>query len=203
MSQLSSEQEALKAGIEKSAGIWGGILGLASGGIAYWALGGQSGAIQMGLATAVGVGVLLGIRTWRIKANSSAATCAKCSATFSITRTDHAEKVLSSESKETREAQPDYSTKVTTWTEELVETTNTYTCAKCGDTEAKVSQRTVKKDEKEMNEPAPVKEKPRRPKPNPPPSRAWSPPPKANPKTKAAFSQTPLIPPKTKSRVGF
>ncbi|MBL1436418.1 MAG: hypothetical protein COB08_009495 [Rhodobacteraceae bacterium] len=160
MSQLSPEQETLKAGIEKSAGIWGGILGLIAGGIAYWALGGQSSAIRIGAAVAIAVLVLIGIRTWRIKANASAATCAKCSATFSITRTDHTEEVLTEEPKETREAQPDYSTKVTTWTEELVETTNTYTCAKCGDTETKVSQRTVKKDEKEEVEPAPVKEKP-------------------------------------------
>ncbi|NOR63835.1 MAG: hypothetical protein GQ535_15270 [Rhodobacteraceae bacterium] len=160
MTKLSPEQEALKAGIEKSAGIWGAILGLIAGGIAYWALGGQSSAVRIGGAVAILVVVLIGIRSWRIKANSSAATCAKCSATFSITRTDHVEKVLSSEPKETREAQPDYSTKVTTWTEDLVETTNTYTCAKCGDTEAKVSQHTSKKDEKEAIEPAPVKEKP-------------------------------------------
>ncbi len=160
MSQLSPEQETLKAGIEKSAGIWGAVLGLIAGGIAYWALGGQSSAVRIGLAVAVAVAVLFGIRTWRIKANSTAATCAKCSATFSISRTDHTEEVLSSEPKETREAQPDYSTKVTTWTEELVETTNTYTCAKCDDTETKTSQRTVKKDEKEVIEPAPVKEKP-------------------------------------------
>ena len=160
MPQLSPEQETLKAGIEKSAGIWGAALGLIAGGIAYWALGGQTSAVRIGLAVAIAVAVLLGIRTWRIKANSTAATCAKCSATFSISRTDHTEEVLSSEPKETREAQPDYSTKVTTWIEEQVETTSTYTCAKCGDTEAKVNTRTVKKDEKEQIEPAPAKEKP-------------------------------------------
>ncbi len=160
MSQLSPEQEALKAGIEKSATIWGAILGLITGGIAYWALGGQSSAVRIGLAVAIAVAVLLGIRTWRIKANSTAATCQKCSATFSISHTDRSEKILSSEPKETREAQPDYSTKITTWVEEEIETTNTYTCAKCGDVEAKVSQHTRKKDEKEEIEPAPVKEKP-------------------------------------------
>ncbi|HIP22928.1 MAG TPA: hypothetical protein EYG79_04950 [Rhodobacteraceae bacterium] len=184
MSQLSPEQEALKAGIEKSAGIWGAILGFVSGGIAYWALSGQSGAIQMGLATAIGVAVLLGIRTWRIKANASAATCAKCSATFSISRTDRTEKVLSTEQKETREAQPDHSTKVTTWLEEEIETTSTYTCAKCGDTEAKVSQHTRKKDEKEEIEPAPVKEKPAA-KPAPEPGVTTST--KGKPKTEGGF----------------
>ncbi len=161
MPQLSQDQAELKAGIEKSAAIWGAILGLIAGGIAYWALGGQSSAVRIGLAVAIGVAVLFGIRTWRIKANSTAATCGKCNATFSITQTDRVEKTLSSEPKETRDAQPDFSTKVTTWTEEKVETTLTYTCAKCDDTTTKVSQRTVKKDEKETIEPAPIKDKPK------------------------------------------
>ncbi len=196
MSQLSPEQETLKAGIEKSAGIWGAILGLIAGGIAYWALGGQTSAVRIGLATAIAVAVLIGIRTWRIKANSSAATCAKCSATFSITRTDHTENVLSSTPKETREAQPDYSTKVTTWTEEEIETTNTYTCAKCGDTEAKVSKHTSKKDEKEEIEPAPIKEKPAaKAKPAPEPGVATST--KSKPKDEGGFFSD-AVPPKDK-----
>lgn len=159
MSNLSAEQEALKKSIQKSAGIWGAILGFAAGGLAYWLLAGQSGAIRLGLATAIGAAVLAGITKWRIKANSSAATCGKCSATFSITRTDRTEKVLSSEPKETREAQPDYSTKVTTWVEDTVEVTDTYTCAKCGDTTTKQYTKTTKRDETESIEPAPVKGK--------------------------------------------
>lgn len=160
MSNLSSEQETLKASIEKSAGIWGAVLGLAAGGIAYWALGGQSGAIQMGGAAAIGVGVLVGIRSWRIKANSAAAACGECSATFSITRTDRAEKLLSSTNQETRDAQPDYSTKVTTWMEDTIEVTDTYTCAKCDNATTKQYTKTAKRDEVETIEAAPQKGKP-------------------------------------------
>ena len=197
MTKLSPEQEALKAGIEKSAGIWGAVLGVIAGGVAYWALGGQSSAVRIGAAVAILVVVLIGIRSWRIKANSSAATCPKCSATFSISHTDRDEKVLSSEPKETREAQPDYSTKVTTWVEEKVETTNTYTCANCGDTEAKVSQHTRKKDEKEEIEPAPVKEKPKaKPAPEPEPGVATST--KIKPKYEGGFFSDAIQPDKDK-----
>jgi len=161
MSQLSPEQAALKADIAKSAAIWGVILGALVGGLTY-ALNDE---FAQPMRSLIGGGVFIVVAAlifiWRKKANSAAATCAKCNATFSISRTDRTEKALSSEAKETRDAQPDYSTKVTTWLEEVIETTDTYTCAKCGDTEVKVSQRTVKKDEKEEIEPAPVKEKPK------------------------------------------
>ncbi len=160
MPQLSTEQAALKASIRKSAANWGIILGIIAGAIAYWALSGQPGGIRYALSTAVGIAVLFGIRTWRTKANSAAATCAKCNATFSITRTGRDEKTLSSHPKETRDAQPDYSTKVTTWVEDVIETTDTYTCAKCGDTTQKQHTKTIKRDEVETIEPAPVKDKP-------------------------------------------
>jgi len=161
MSQLSPEQAALKASITKSAAIWAVIIGLIIGGITY-ALNDE---FAQPVRSLIGGGVFVLVAAlifiWRKKANSAAATCAKCNATFSITRSERVEKTLSSEAKETRDAQPDYSTKVTTWLEEVIETTDTYTCAKCGDSEVKVSQRTVKKDEKEEIEPAPVKEKPK------------------------------------------
>jgi len=160
MTQLSPEQAALKASITKSAAIWAVIIGALVGGITY-ALNDE---FAQPMRSLIGGGVFVVVAAlifiWRKKANSTAATCGNCNATFSITRTERVEKVLSSEPKETRDAQPDYSTKVTTWIEEVIETTDTYTCAKCGDTEAKVSQRTVKKDEKEEIEPAPVKGKP-------------------------------------------
>lgn len=159
MTKLSAEQEALKASIQKSAIIWGVILGLIAAGIAYWALGGQGPALRMGGAAAIGAAVLGLIASWRMKANSTAAACGKCGATFSITRTDRAEEVKSSEPKETREAQPDYSTKVTTWVEDTIEVTDTYTCAKCSDTTTKKYPRTVKRDEVEAIEPAPEKGK--------------------------------------------
>ena len=160
MTQLSTEQQALKASIQKSAIIWGVILGLLAAGIAYWALGGQGQALRMGGAAAIGAGVLGLITSWRMKANSAAAKCEKCGAAFSITRTDRAELVAVSEPKETREAQPDYSTKVTTWMEDTVAVTDTYTCAKCGDATVKKYNKTVKRDEKETIEPAPEKGKP-------------------------------------------
>ncbi len=161
MSNLSQDQEALKASITKSAAIWGIILGALIGGVVYMLNDEFAGPMRAAIGGGVFVVVAGLIFVWRKKANSAAATCGKCSATFSISRTDRAEDVLSSEPKETRIAQPDYSTKVTTWLEEVVEVTDTYTCAKCGDTETKVSQRTVKKDEKEEIEPAPVKNKPK------------------------------------------
>ncbi len=160
MPELSPEQAALKASITKSAAIWAVILGALVGGFAY-AMNDEFAQPMRGL---IGGGVFVVVAglifIWRKKANSAAATCGECGAAFSITRTSREEKVLSSEPKETREAQPDYSTKITTWVEEVIETTDTYTCAKCGDTKTKVSARTEPKDHHEEIEPAPVKEKP-------------------------------------------
>ena len=160
MPELSSKQAALKASITKSAAIWAVIFGAIIGAIAYAMSSDFGQPIRSLIGVALLVAAAVPIFIWRKNANSAAATCGNCNATFSITRTDRVEKVLSSEPKETREAQPDYSTKVTTWVEEEVETTSTYTCAKCGDVETKVSTHTAKKDEKEEIEPAPVKNKP-------------------------------------------
>jgi len=161
MPNLSQDQAALKASITKSAAIWGVVLGALVGGLVYM----LNDEFAQPMRSLIGGGVFVVVAglifVWRKKANSTAATCGNCNATFSISQTDRAEKTLSSTPKETRDAQPDYSTKVTTWIEEEVETTLTYTCAKCGDATTKVSQRTVKKDEKEEIEPAPVKEKPK------------------------------------------
>ncbi len=160
MPELSAEQQALKASIRKSALIWGLILGALVGGFVYM----LNDELAQPLRSLVGGGVFAVIAgvifVWRSKANAGAATCKKCNAAFSISRTDRSEKTLSSEPKETRDAQPDHSTKVTTWLEEVIETTDTYTCSKCGDITTKVSTRTEKKDLKEEIEPAPQKEKP-------------------------------------------
>ena len=159
MANLSDEQQALKDSIKKSGMIWGAILGVIAAAIGYWALGGQSTAIQGGVAAAIGAATFGLISSWRIKANSAAAACAKCNATFSITRTDRAEEVKSSENKETRDAQPDHSTEVVTWVEDTIEVTDTYTCAKCNDATTKQYTKTVKRDEVETVEPAPEKPK--------------------------------------------
>lgn len=161
MTNLSTEQQALKDSINKSALIWGVILGLIVAGIAYWALGGQSSMVQMSAAGGLGLVTLAVIKTWRTNANSAAAKCGSCNAAFSITRTDRTEELKSSENKETRDAQPDYSTKVVTWVEDTVEVTDTYTCAKCNDATTKQYTKTVKRDEVETIEPAPVKDKPK------------------------------------------
>jgi len=160
MAKLSADQQALKDSIKKSALIWGIILGLIAAGIAYWALGGQGQAMRMGGAAAAGAVVLGLIFSWRMKANSAAAVCGKCNTSFSIKRTDHTEIVALTEPKETRDAQPDYSTKVVKWVEDTVAVTDTYTCAKCGDTTVKKYNKTVKRDESEVIEPAPEKGKP-------------------------------------------
>jgi len=158
MSQLSQDQAALKASITKAALIWGVILGALAGGVIYM----LNDELAQPMRSIIGAGVFAVIAAlifvWRSKANSKSAQCEKCGAAFSITRTDRAEEVKSSEPKETREAQPDYSTKVSTWVEDKVEVTDTYACAKCGDTTTKQHTKTVKRDEAETVEPAPEKE---------------------------------------------
>lgn len=160
MSGLSQEQQDLRQSIQKSAMIWAVIFGVVIAAILYWALGGQGAMIRAGGAVVGGVVLAAVIFKWRFGANSDAAKCANCNAAFSITRTDHAEVLASSQAKETREAQEDYSTKVTTWVEEEYDVTDTYTCAKCDDITTKAYKTTRRKDEKEEVEPAPVKEKP-------------------------------------------
>ena len=160
MTELSQDQAALKSKIRTSAFIWADILGLIAGGITYLATSSMETTMRVGLAIIVFAVVAGLIFMWRYKANSASATCPNCSATFSITRTDRAENTLSSEPKETRDAQPDHSTKVTTWIEDKIEVTDTYTCAKCANATTKQYTRTVKRDEKEAIEPAPVKDKP-------------------------------------------
>lgn len=159
MPELTSEQLALKNKIRTSAFIWADILGLIAGGITYFATSSMASGARIGVSIAVFVVVAGLIFMWRYKANSASAACENCRATFSITRTDRAEKTLSTEPKESRDAQPDFSTKVTFWNEVKIEVTDTYTCAKCADTRTKVYTKTVKENEDEFNEPAIEKSK--------------------------------------------
>jgi len=147
MSNLSESQEARRASIHKSALIWGCIGGAVVALIALWALGGQGAAVRFGGAVVLGAGVGFGLFRMSFNSGSKSAQCAKCSAAFSISRTDRSEKVLGSEAKETRELAEDKSTKVTTWTEEAYEVTETFTCAKCGDVTTKTHKSSRKRDE--------------------------------------------------------
>ena len=158
MPDLSPEQAALKASIQKSALIWALILGALVGGFIYM----LNDEFAQPMRALIGGDTFIAIASliffWRSRANSAAATCPNCNAGFSISRTGRVEKTLSSAQKETRDAQPDYSTKVVTWVEETIEITDTYTCAKCGDTTTKINQRTNAKDRKEKIEPAAAKD---------------------------------------------
>ncbi|MEX0969474.1 MAG: hypothetical protein WD046_03390 [Paracoccaceae bacterium] len=148
MSGLSAEQEAMQASIKKTALIWGCIGGAVVALIALLVLSGQGGALRFGGAVILGAGAGFGLFKWSFGNGSKAAQCGKCSAAFSITRTDRSEKVLGSEPKESREEADDRSTKVITWMEETYEVTETYTCAKCGDVTTKTHTSSRKKDEK-------------------------------------------------------
>lgn len=161
MTNLSQEQEEMRQSIQKGAIIWSVIFGLIVAGITFWALGGQSSLIRMGAAAVGGIVVLVAVFKWRFSANSKSAQCGKCSTAFSISKTNHVETLKSSTAKETRDAQEDFSTKVTTWTEEIYDVADTYSCGSCGDETVKEYTTTRKKDEKTEIEPAPVKEKPK------------------------------------------
>lgn len=157
MSGLSAEQEAMQASIRKTATIWGCIGGAVVALIALWVLGGQASAVRYGGAAILGAGAGFGLFKYMFGNGSKAAQCSKCGAAFSITRTDRSEKLLGSAPKESRQEADDRSTKVTTWTEESYEVTDTYTCAKCGDVTRKTHTSNRKTDEKtEILPPAPL-----------------------------------------------
>lgn len=155
MAVLSEDQEAKRASIQKTAAIWGVIVGVLAGLVALWALGGQGDAVRYGGAAAAAL--ILGALVFRASFNAGArsAKCENCGAAFSRSRTDRAEALVSSEPKEEREAQEDGSVEVTRWTEETYDVTDTYTCAKCGHQTTETYKRTRRKDETTVTEPAP------------------------------------------------
>lgn len=147
MSQLSTEQEDLQASIKKSATIWGVILGLVVGGLVYWILSSQGGAIRAGGAIVGGLVVAYAAYAKSFKSGSKSARCTKCDAAFSITKSGTNETLASSNPMEKREEQDDGTTNVTTWTEEKYDVVDSYTCASCDDVTTKEYQVTRKKDE--------------------------------------------------------
>jgi len=160
MTNLSHDQEEMRQSIQKSAAIGSIICAAIIAAIIYWILGDKSTVMRIASASAGGVVVLVVVFKLIFSNKSKSAQCKNCSAAFSISKTDHVETLKSSAAKETREAQEDYSTKVTTWTEEIYDITDTYTCSGCADVQTKEYTSTRKKDEQTEIEPAPVKNKP-------------------------------------------
>lgn len=153
MSDLSHDQVEMRAAIKKSATIWAVITGVIAGLLALWILGGQGAAVRYGGAVIVALAVGFLVFQASFKSAAKSARCEKCGATFSRSRSDHAETLASSTDKEDREEQPDKSTKVTNWTEEVFDVVDTYACAKCGDTTTKTYQTTRRRDETSVIEP--------------------------------------------------
>jgi len=156
MTDLSQEQQAMRAAIRKKAMIWGIILGLIVAGLVWWLLGSQGTAIRGG--GAVLGGFVVGFATLRksMSSGASSARCGACNAAFSIARSDRVENVIGSETKEEREVQDDGSVEVTSWVEEKVAVKETYTCASCGDNTEKDFETTRRRDEETRTEPAPA-----------------------------------------------
>jgi len=154
MTNLSQEQQDLRQSIQKSAMIWAIVLGVIVALLAYWIMGSQSSMIRIGGSVIGGLIVAGAMYKKSFASGSKSARCPKCDAAFSITKTDSVETLASTSPKETREEQEDKSTKVTTWVEEVFDVTDTYTCAKCQDATTKEYQRTRRKDEKTVVEPA-------------------------------------------------
>ncbi len=147
MTQLSNEQETLRASIKKGAIIWGVVLGLIIAGLAYWILGSQGGLIRGGGAAIVGLLAAGGIYTKSMSSGAAGAKCAKCNAGFSVTRTDKNEVLVKSEARESRKELDNGDTEISTWVEEVFDVDDTYSCAKCADVTHKKYQSTRKRDE--------------------------------------------------------
>ncbi len=147
MSNLSSEQQDLKRSITKSAIIWGVVLGCIAGAIAFWLTADmtEGNRTQITGMVAGGVGFLLFLFISRSGAKSS--KCEKCSAAFSISRTNREENLVSAEEKSEHEKLDDGGSKLTTWIEEKFDVVETYTCSSCDNITTKNSQITRKKDE--------------------------------------------------------
>lgn len=146
MTDLSNAQSTLKASITKRAAIWGVIVTLLTGGIAYWLAFGLGALIAAPLASAVGAA--LGFLTFRgiFSAGAREAQCAQCGAAFSVTETGRAETLRSAEPMSRIESTPavtDAAIKgtksgavppvrqVTTWIEETYDVVIETACRQC------------------------------------------------------------------------
>ncbi len=146
MSELSENQEELRQSIQKSSMIWALVLGGIVAAIAYWLLGGQGQVIRMvgTLLIGGGVGLLLFRQVFNSRSKSS--KCPKCSAAFSISRSNREEIMVSSEEKSEKEKLEEGGTRLTVWTEEKFDVVETYTCSSCQEVSTKEFQITRTKD---------------------------------------------------------
>ena len=152
MTQLSNEQETLRASIKKGAVIGAVIVGLIVAGLAYWLLGSQGSLLRSGGAGLAGLLVAGGMYRKSMSSGAAGAKCAKCGAAFSVARSDTSEVLLKSEARESRKeldsGDVDGGVEITTWIEEVYDVDDTYTCSKCADVTHKKYQTTRKRDEK-------------------------------------------------------
>lgn len=147
MTNLTSEQEALRASIKKSAIIWGVVPGLIVAGLAYWLLGSQGTGIRSGGAALAGL-LSAGLITRKnLSSGAAGAKCANCGAAFSVARVERQEVLANTTPKEERKTLDNGDTEITTWVEEVYDVDDTYKCSSCGDTTHKTYQSTRRKDE--------------------------------------------------------
>lgn len=148
MTQLSNDQETLRASIKKGAIIGGVLLGLIVAGLAYWLLGNQGGMIRQGGAAVAGLLAAGGLYTKFMSSGAKGAECAACNAAFSVSRTDKTEDLVSTKDHEIRKELENGDIEISTWIEEVFDVDDTYSCSKCADTTHKTYQSTRKRDEK-------------------------------------------------------
>lgn len=166
MSDLSTDQAALRAGIHKSGLIWGSIAGLVVGGLGYW----LAGSLDMLPRTAIAIVAASGVgyASYRGIFNSGArqAQCAKCGTPFSVKESGRSEVLVKSEPKSKVEEAPaseasggdKVSAKaarpgkvMTRWIEETYEVTVTSTCAHCQNVTTRVLNETREKDKQTVS----------------------------------------------------
>ncbi len=156
MADLSADQLELKASINKSATIWGAVLGVIVAIIAWLVLGSLDSPVRAIGALVLGGAAGFGIYRWQFGSQSKSAQCGKCNAAFSITRTDRKETEAGREDKVERKPQDDGSTEVTRFTEVKFDVVDTYTCGSCSDVTTKKYQVTRRENVQTKVDPAPA-----------------------------------------------
>ena len=154
MTDLSNEQETMRASIKQGAIIWGLVLGVIVAGLAYWMLGNQDGMIRNGVAALAGLVVAGGMYRKSMSSGAAGAKCAKCNAAFSVSRVNRDEVLVTAKAREERKELENGDTEITTWVEEVYDVDDTYSCSGCSDVNHKKHRSTRKRDEKVVVKPA-------------------------------------------------
>jgi hypothetical protein len=160
MAALTPEQQQRKNGIMIGAVVWGVVVAIIVGALAYWA-GANLGGIWRGLLAAV-LGIGLGVLTfrWRYNSGVAKAICSKCGTAFGIREVERSERFLSSDPKQKSESDRPASkvdrgtNKITTWVEEKYEVTAIDECFNCHDRTERKWTTTRDKDRVEREVPA-------------------------------------------------